>query len=129
MDGRSTATTQVVHVQTHDVGIAKLGVPKSARSGQTSRITVDISNKRYAETVQVQLLKSSAGGFEVVGTLTQFVQARRNRPTSFSFSYTFTRNDASIGKVTFKVVATIVDARDGFPSDNEVVAPSTKVAR
>jgi hypothetical protein len=65
----------------------------------------------------------------VVGTLNQFVQARRNRPTSLSFSYTFTRNDASIGKVTFKAIATIVDARDGFPADNEVVAPLTKVTK
>jgi PKD repeat protein len=129
MDGRSASTTQVVHVQTHDVGIAKLTAPKSGRSGRSIRITVDVSNKRYPETVQVQLLRSSAGGFEVVGTLTQFVQARQKRPTTFNFSYTFTPNDANIGKVTFKAIATIVDARDGFPSDNEVVAPSTKVSR
>jgi hypothetical protein len=128
-DGRTASTSSVVHVQTHDVGITRLNAPKSGRSGRSIRITVDVSDKRYPETVQVQLLKSSASGFEVVGTLTQFVQARQKRPTSFSFSYTFTPNDASIGKVTFKAVATIVDARDGFPSDNEVVAPSTKVSR
>lgn len=39
------------------------------------------------------------------GTLTQFVPVHKsNRTTGFDFSYTFTGEDARIGKVTFKAV-------------------------
>jgi PKD domain-containing protein len=128
-DGRSGSTSQVVHVKTHDVAIAKLVVPQSASAGQTRTITVGLSNKRYPETVQVQLLKSGAGGvFVPVGTLTQSVPVRSgNRTTDFSFSYTFTSDDAAIGKVTFQAVATIVNARDALPADNTATALPTKV--
>jgi hypothetical protein len=75
-------------------------------------------------------LKSIPGGFEPVGTLTLFVPVRETgRAVSFSFSYTFTPDDASIGKVTFKAVATIVGARDALPADNEAIASPTKVNR
>jgi hypothetical protein len=50
-----------------------------------------------------------------------------SRTTSFDFSYTFTADDAVAGKVTFKVVATIVGARDAAPADNEAIALPTKV--
>jgi hypothetical protein len=52
-----------------------------------------------------------------------------NRTTDFTFSYTFTAGDTSIGKVTFKAVAVLVGARDGLPADNEAIAPPTKVSR
>jgi hypothetical protein len=128
-DGRTASTRQVVHVRTHDVAIAKLLVPQTASVGQTRAITVGLSNKRYPETVQVQLLKSGAGGtFVPVGTLTESVPVRSgNRTTDFSFSYTFTSDDAALGKVTFEAVATIVNARDALPADNTATALSTKV--
>jgi hypothetical protein len=34
-------------------------------------------------------------------------------------NYTFTAADARIGKVTFKVIANLVGARDALPADNE----------
>ena len=68
------------------------------------------------------------GGFQQVGVLQQQVAARGNtRPTTFAFSYTFTKTDASVGKVTFEAVATIIDARDTQQSDNTAIAPATKV--
>ena len=80
--------------------------------------------------MQVQLLRSTASGFEVVGTLNQSVPvSARNQTTDFSFSYTFNEEDARIGKVTFKTVATIVGARDSLPADNELIAPFTRVLR
>jgi PKD repeat protein len=127
-DGRTASTSQVIVVKTHDVAIAKLTVPQSASAGQTRSIGVGISNKRYAETVQVQLFKSGPNGFEPVGTLQQSVPVRGGgRTTDFNFSYTFTSADKSIGKVTFKAVAGIVGARDALPADNEAVALPTKV--
>jgi hypothetical protein len=129
-DGRTGSTSQVVHVKTHDVAITKFSVPQSASAGQTRTITVGINSKRYPETVQVQLWKSAPGGFQQVGTLTQFVPLRpANRTTDFSFSYTFTSDDASVGKVTFEAIATIVNARDALPSDNQVIALPTKVTK
>jgi hypothetical protein len=127
-DGRKGSAQQIVHVRTHDVAIAKLGVPQSANVGQTRSISVGISNKRYAENVQVQLYKSGPSGFELVGTLQQNVPVRNGgRTTDFNFSYTFTSADKSLGKVTFKAVASLIGARDALPADNEAVALPTKV--
>jgi PKD repeat protein len=131
-DGRSASTSETVQVRTHDVAIVKLSTPQSASSGQTKSLSAAVANLRYADTVQVQLFKSVPGPaeFELVGTLVQHVPARgRNKPTPFDFSYTFTAGDASVGKVTFKAVATITTARDAVPGDNSAVGPPTRVSR
>jgi hypothetical protein len=129
-DGRTASTSQTVHVKTHDVAITKLTVPQAAKAGQTRALTVGISDFRYPETVQVQLLKSGTGssGFQVVGTLTQSVSVLPgNRTTPFDFTYTFTGDDAVAGKVSFEAVATIVNARDAQPADNTALALPTTV--
>jgi|RhiMetdeSRZDD1v2_1073273.scaffolds.fasta_scaffold23332_6 PKD repeat protein len=127
-DGRTARTERIVEVRTHDVTIAKLTVPQSASVGQTRQLSVGVSNKRYGESVQVQLFKSGPGGFQLVGTLTQSVPVRGGgRTTEFKYSYTFTSDDAALGKVTFEAVASIVGARDALPTDNEVTALPTKV--
>lgn len=127
-DGRTDSTSQVVDVRTDDVAITALTVPASARAGKTAPVTVGVSDKRYPETVQVQLLKGdSQGDFDTVGTLTLSVPVRSGKKTTpFAFSYTFTSGDAAIGKVTFEAVATIQRFRDAFPADNTAIA-STKV--
>ena len=123
-DGRTASKTQTVHVQTHDVAITKFMVPQSASAGQTRSISVGISDTRYPETVQVQLFKNDS----YVGTLTQQVPVRSGgRTTTFGFNYTFTNDDAALGKVTFRAVASIVGARDAQPSDNTGVALPTSV--
>jgi hypothetical protein len=50
-----------------------------------------------------------------------------NRTTAFSFDYTFTSDDWSIGKVTFWAVAWLQNARDALPADNEAISAPTKV--
>ena len=130
VDGRSATSTLVVHVRTHDVGISKLTVPQAASAGQTRSISVFVSDTHYPETVQVQLLKGTASGWATVGTLTQSIAvAKSGHGTEFAFSYTFTSDDASAGKVSFRAVATIQSARDAYPSDNDVTALATKVNR
>jgi PKD domain len=127
-DGRVGTIEQVIRVRTHDVAIAKMQVPQSANVGQTRQVVVGLSNKRYGETVQVQLFKSGPGGYELVGTLTQSVPIRGGgRTTDFKFSYTFTSADAVLGKVTFKAVAQVVNARDAVLADNEAISLPTKV--
>jgi PKD repeat protein len=128
-DGRTASTTQTVAVQTHDVAVASFDAPDSGRALRTTQLTVEISNHRYQENVTVQLLRSvPSGDFEQVGSSTQLVRVRAGRKTTpFVFSYTFTPADASVGKVTFKVVASIEGARDAFPGDNTTIAPATKV--
>ncbi|MFL6029840.1 MAG: PKD domain-containing protein, partial [Gaiellaceae bacterium] len=130
-DGRSASQTQTVSVRTHDVTIAKLTVPQSGSAGQTRSITVGVTDARYPETVAVELQRSAPGGdFVTVGTLTQDVPLRSlNRTTSFAFTYTFRSEDATVGKVTFKAVATIAGARDALPGDNVAIALPTKVGR
>jgi hypothetical protein len=120
--------TQAIQIRTHDVAITKLLVPQAASVGQTRSITVGVSNRRYAETVQVDLYKSTPTGFVVVGSLTQSIPvAPAGRTTDFRINYTFTSDDKSLGKITFKAVATIVGHRDALLSDNEAIALPTKV--
>jgi PKD repeat protein len=129
-DGRSASTSQTLFVRTHDVAIIKFSTPNAASSRQTRQITVGLNSRRYPEIVEVQLLKSVPGGYQLVGSLTQSVPVRAsNRTTDFSFSYTFSDADAQIGKVTFKAVANLLGARDALPADNEAIAPPTKVRR
>jgi hypothetical protein len=127
-DGRTASTTQTVRVRTHDVSIAKMTVPQSASAGQTRSIVVGLSNRRYAETVRIDLYRSTATGFVQFASSTQSVPVRGGNKTSdFAFNYTFTSDDAMLGKVTFKAVASIVNARDALPTDNEAISLPTKV--
>ncbi len=129
-DGRTASMAQMVHVKTHDVAITKFSAPQSASVNQTRQLVVGINSKAYAEKVRVEFYKSVPGGYTSLGYQEQSVPVRSaNRTTNFQWSYTFTRDDATIGKVTFKAVATIVDARDALPADNESIAPPTKVAK
>jgi len=130
-DGRTASTSADVLVKTHDVTIAKVAVPQTANTGQTRSITVGLTNSRYPETVQVQLLKSVAGGgWQQSGLLTQYVPVRGgNRTTNFGFNYTFAPADATLGKVNFQAIATIQGARDAVPSDNTFISLPTAVNR
>ena len=127
-DGRTGSTSRILQVRTHDVAITRFQTPSSGATGKTARISVDIRSNRNPETVQVQLFKSVPGGYQFVATSTQTLPTR-NRVTSVAFSYTFTADDAAIGKVTFRAVATIVNDRDALPADNEAIGPPTKVNR
>jgi len=128
-DGRSNSTTRSVQVSTHDVAIYKFTVPQSARADQTRTITVAVNNTRYPEQVEVQLYRSTVGGWEWVGTLQQYVPVRpSNRTTNFVFSYTFTAQDAQLGRINFRAVAVIVGARDALPTNNEAISLPTKVS-
>jgi PKD repeat protein len=127
-DGRTASTSQVLQVRTHDVAIVRIAVPKSAHVGQTITITTDVRNTRYPEKVEVALFKTIPGGFEQVGSLTQSVPVRPgNRTTQFTITCTITQADGSVGKVSFKAVATIIDHRDAVPADNELISPPVKI--
>jgi hypothetical protein len=128
-DGRTASTSQTVQVRTHDVAIVGIAVPKSAHVGQTIAVNVTVANKRYPETVQVDLYKSAPGGFQQVGSLTQPVPVRPPGGTStrFAFSYTISQADKTVGKVSFKAVASIIDHRDALPADNELISAPLKI--
>ena len=121
-DGRSSTANTTLQVRTRDVAITKFSIPQTAKSNTTKTISVDVSNKLYSDYVTVTLYKGLPGGGEQqIGTLTIYVPARATRPTTFKFSYTFTPADATIGKVTFRVVATISNGRDALPADNTAI--------
>jgi PKD repeat protein len=130
-DGRSGTGSTTVHVRTHDVAVSNFKVPQSASSGQTKPITVSIKNTRYPETVQVELAKSVPGsysGFQTIGTLTELVLPKGgNKSTDFSFSYTFTPDDAAIGKVTLRANAQLINANDALPGDNLAISDLIRV--
>jgi hypothetical protein len=126
----TVSVTRVVSVSTHDVAITKITVPQTARVGQTRQITVSVRNSRYPESVMVDLWKSIAGDYAGVGSSTQLVPVRSaNRTTAFTFNYTFTAEDARLGKVTFKAIATLLEVRDALPADNVVITLPTRVTR
>ncbi len=130
LDGRTAVASQTLRVRTHDIAITRFQTPNAASSGQTRRIVVSINSKRYDETVEVRLLRSVPGGFQQFGSLTQFVPMDpKSGTTNFNFTYTFTDDDAQIGKVTFKAVAVMSGARDALPADDEAIGPPTKVSR
>lgn len=127
-DGRTASITRTLQVRTHDVAITRFATPASGQTGKTTKISVDIRSNRLPETVQVQLFKSVPGGFQLVAVSQQTLPTR-NRVTSVAFSYTFTPDDAAIGKVTFRAVVLLVNARDALPADNEAIGSPTKVTR
>ncbi|HZN74196.1 MAG TPA: PKD domain-containing protein [Micromonosporaceae bacterium] len=127
-DGRTASTSQVVGVRTHDVAIIRLGVPQSARVGQTIAIDVYVRNTRYPETVRVELDKGVPGGFTGVGVLTLSVPVKMGgQSTRFLFSYTVTSDDRALGKITFRATATIVNQPDALPADNQLLSTPIKV--
>lgn len=129
-DGRVGSLARTISVRTHDIAITKLTVPTAASSGQTRSITVGVSNRRYPETVIVTLTRTTPFGTVPVGTLQQTVPVRAaNRTTDFTFSYTFTSEDAAIGKVSFQATASLLTARDALPGDNLAQSLPTKVSR
>jgi len=129
--GEVSTASRVLSVRTHDVAITKFTVPQSAKAGQTRQLVVNVSNTRYPERVQVELYKIiNNNELAWVGTLIQYVPVRSgNRTTIFTFNYTFTPEDARVGKVTFKGMAFILDAREAWPADNEAIALPTRVSR
>jgi hypothetical protein len=129
-DGRTATTSQVVQVRTHDVAIVQVALPNSAHVGQTIAVNVYLKNSRYPETVQLDLLRSGPGGFQQVATLTQPVLVRPpgGNSTRFAFTYTITDDDRTVGKVSFKAVATIIGQRDVRPEDNELTSSPVKIA-
>ena len=78
---------------------------------------------------QVDLFKSVPGGFTQVGSLTQSVPVRPpgGNSTRFAFSYTISQSDKSVGKVTFRASATLIEHRDALPADNELTSPPVKI--
>ena len=124
-DGRIASTTRLITVKTHDIGIAKLEVPRSARAGQIRNVMIGVANRRYAESVQVVLYKSEPGQSErflPVASATLQVPVRADKKTTnVELPCAFTAEDAAVGKVTLKVIVSIVGARDANPGDNTVI--------
>lgn len=122
-DGRTASTSRTVQVRTRDVSIVRLAVPATARVGQTIGVDVHVQNTRSPETVTVSLNKSTPGGFDQVGSLTQLVTVKTGgRSTPFAFSYTVTSDDLAMGKITFRAEAAIAGYRDALPADNQLLS-------
>ena len=129
-DGRTGSATQTIAIRTHDVAVTKFQVPSSASAGQTRQIVVGLRNSNQPETVRVELYRSTAYGFQLIGTLEQYVPVRpSNRTTDFAFSYTFTAADAQLGKVNFSATAVILGNQDRLPADNQAISLPTRVGR
>ena len=69
-------------------------------------------------------------GDVLVGTSIQAVRVMKlKQAVTFTFNYVFTSDDALLGKVPFKAVASIQGARDAAGSDNVATSPPTLVTK
>ena len=127
-DGRIGSKTTILSIRTHDVFITGFEVPTTAKAGQTRDILVYLANNKYPETVQMDLYKSTPWGYELVDSKTLEVPVKSGQSTTeVAFKYRFTSDDASYGKVSFKVVVSVLTARDAMPEDNTIVQFPTRV--
>ncbi|MFC0548279.1 PKD domain-containing protein [Kutzneria chonburiensis] len=127
-DGRTGSTVRTLKVETHDVSVANLVVPASARAGQTKSIKVSVVDTRYDEDVTVTLSRLYENGvYNSIGSLTQRVAA--GHTVEFPFAYTYTAADVAAGKVTFQVSAGLPNhyPADDHPDDNQLVGVTTSV--
>ena len=130
-DGRTATGAQTVTVQTHDVGIGKLSVPSTAKVGQVKQIIVGVGNRRYEESVTIQLQVSRPGGFwQDAGVVTRVIPVLgKNKTVDVGFDYRFVTADATAGKVTFRAIVILSSNRDALPTDNEAVSIATRVTK
>jgi hypothetical protein len=128
--GRTNAVIKTVQVRTHDVTVMSLVAPAKGKVGKQASITVGVGNTRYPETVQVDLYKITPQGDVLVGTSIQTVRVMKLKTAvNYSFNYTFTNEDALIGKLPFRAVATVQGARDAVSGDNTATTPPTLVTK
>jgi hypothetical protein len=132
LDGRTASTSKVVRIRTHDLAITKFTVPTSASSGQTRTITIGVSNHRYPEIGVVSVWKGAYPNAQLIGQLeaVDIPVLPGGRTKTFSFTYTFTAQDAAAGKVTFGafVGIWIAGIPDAYPADNSAIG-TTRVTR
>ncbi|OKI36833.1 hypothetical protein A6A25_20220 [Saccharothrix sp. CB00851] len=126
-DGRTGSASQVVRVRTHDAAITRFATPAAAVVGETKRVTVRVGTTRYAEDVTVTLHRATPSGWSEVGRYTQYVPASATGGVAFPFNYTFRPDDAALGKVNFRAVATLAGTPDAQPLDNEAISATTAV--
>ena len=131
-DGRTGSASQTVHVETHDVAITEFRTPNRAEVGETHRLVVGLSNRGlYNESVHLELYKSVPGEYgywQWIASAYGGVPAHKaNRTVDFEFGYTFTEEDATAKKVSFRVVANLNQWPDAMPADNEAISLPTLV--
>ncbi|SDO39432.1 hypothetical protein SAMN05421507_102391 [Lentzea jiangxiensis] len=125
-DGRTGTTTQKVKIETHDVTVSNVVAPASAKVGETGQVVVSVTNTRYDEAVVVELLRRRADGYHtVVGTARRTVA--KDGTEVVSFPYTYSADDAALGKATLKARVRLDGRDDNNPTDNERVAETTVV--
>jgi hypothetical protein len=126
-DGRSGTSTRTLKVETRDVTVSNIAAPATAKAGDTGHVEVSVTTTRYTEDVVVELLRRRPDGYyDVVGTVRQYVG--KDSTATVPFTYTYSADDAAIGKATLKARARIYKRDDNNPADNERVAETTVVA-
>jgi PKD repeat protein len=121
LDGRTGSTQQTISVRTHDVAITSVSAPKSAKSGQTRSVLVSVVDRRYPETVDVQLYRMDESGQTLIGD-TFLELTVTTKATTVSFPYTFSAADAASGQITFLAIVDIQGHADAIPADNSRIA-------
>jgi PKD repeat protein len=116
-DGRTASTQQTISVRTHDVRLTNIGVPHTARPGQTRSIVVSVVDLRYPETVVVRLHRVDEAGPAVIG-VKELAMRVGTKASTVLLPYTFTAADAAVGQVSFLATVEILGHTDAVPADN-----------
>jgi PKD repeat protein len=129
-DGRTTTSSQVVSVSTHNIAVVAFHAPRTAQVGKAKTFTIRVRNAVQPELATVALWRSVPGGWAWVASTTQEIPVSRGGSTStYTFSYTFTQEDLSTGSVAFKAAVSLEGARDAIPGDNELTSPPTRILK
>lgn len=128
IDGRTDTITKTISIRTHDVAITKFLTPKLTLPGQTRKLAVVLRNNNYPEEARVNLYKKTAYGYQFIDYQWVSIPVSEDyRTMDVIFNYTFTDEDARLGRVTFKVVVYIYLARDVNWADNEAISKETRI--
>jgi hypothetical protein len=116
-----------VKIETHDVTVSNVVAPATAKVGETGDVQVSVTDTRYAEDVVVELLRQRWDGYhDIVSTVRGHVA--KDGTLTVPFAYTYSADDAKLGKATLKARVRLDGREDNNPADNERVVETTVAA-
>ncbi|MGI5502142.1 PKD domain-containing protein [Lentzea sp. CA-135723] len=109
----------------HDAGITKFTAPVTAAAGERKAITVQVRNDAFAERAVVTFTRLDRFSWQPLGE--QTVDLPASTTIDVPFAYTFTEEDARIGKVAFRATVRLTSSSDARAAGDDVIAVATTV--
>ncbi|MFD4675168.1 PKD domain-containing protein [Lentzea sp. NPDC058450] len=120
-----TTIDLVTPAAAHDAGITKFTAPATAAAGEQKAITVQVRNDAFAERAVVTFTRLDRLSWLPLGE--QTIDLPASATINVPFAYTFTAEDARIGKVAFRATVRLTSSSDTRAAGNDVIAVATTV--